>query len=151
MVLPVEIDVNSLARLGRNFPWEKPPSCPCCQGTLWWHGFVPAYLGGLLVAVFLRRLYCPYCKSVHRLRPVDHWRRFQSAIPTIRESIAHREQHGRWRPDLPRPRQRQWWRRLGWMIEAVPGLSFSGSRLEGFDAVIDRRQVPVGSVIQSGW
>lgn len=150
LVLCVMIDVKALARQGRNYPWQKPPCCPCCAGPLWWHGFVPAYLAGLFVAVFLRRLYCPFCKSVHRLRPTDHWRRFQSAIPAIRESIAHRAQHGRWRTDLPRPRQRQWWRRLGWMIKAVLGLSFSGSLLDGFDAMVGRVLVPVGSVIDSG-
>jgi hypothetical protein len=62
--------------------------------------------------VILRRLYCPHCKAVHRLRPKSHWSRFQSSIETIQHTINHRLRHGRWRSELPRSRQKQWWRRL---------------------------------------
>ena len=147
MVLYVDLDVNALARQGREYKWQKPTCCPICKRGLWWHGFVPVYLCCFVEAVFLRRLYCPSCKSVHRLRPRNYWPRYQSPIRSIREVIAHRIAHGRWRPDLPRPRQRQWWRRLGRMVNAVLGFAAAGSLLVGFDTLVARGIVAVGSVI----
>lgn len=150
MVLFVDVDVNDLARLGKDFPWQKPCCCPCCKQGLWWHGFVLAYFSVLAEAVFLRRLYCPHCHSVHRLRPSACWRRFRSSIAEIRGTIAHRAQQKQWRPDLPRSRQRQWWRRLGRMCLAVLGISFPGSLLEAFDAMVNQGIIPVTCAAESG-
>lgn len=149
MVIPVNIAVNQLAAQGKKFPWPK-PSCPLCGERLWWHGFVPAYLSCLVEAVFLRRLYCPHCGSVHRLRPESHWRRFQSAIKTIERAISHRWDHGRWRPDLPRPRQRQWWRRLKRKASVCLGLAVSDRPSDAFVMLIRAGAIPVSSVIKCG-
>lgn len=148
MVIPVVVDVNQVAALGKKFPWKKPSACPKCGGSLWWHGFVLAYLACLVEAVFFRRLFCPLCRSVHRLRPNSHWRRFQSSIATIEETITHRQAHSTWRPDLPRPRQRQWWRRLMRKSLLCLTLSFVGSRHEAFLALIEAGAIPVSSVMQ---
>jgi hypothetical protein len=150
LVIHVSINVNQLAALGREFLWPPKPPCPACNQPLWWHGFVLAYLACFAQAVFLRRLYCPHCGAVHRLRPDSHWRRFQSPIATIEEVIAHRQGRGRWRPDLPRPRQRQWWRRLRRKTSVCLGLCFAGTLLDAFAALVRVGVLPVSSVMQCG-
>lgn len=150
LVIPVRIDVKQLASLGRDFQWPRPDACPKCGAGLWWHGFVLAYLACLVEAVFLRRLYCPVCRSVHRLRPDSHWSRFQSSIKTITETIGHRQAHGRWRPDLPRSRQRRWWQTLGRKVKLCLGLNFGRSRFEGFMALLTAGVIPVSRVMECG-
>ena len=103
---------------------------------MWWHGFVLAYFSCCSDPVYLRRLRCPGCGAVHRLKPTGYFPRFRSSIREIQESIAHRCRRGRWRPDLPRSRQRQWWHRLGRMITLMLGISFSGTFLHGFDLLM---------------
>ncbi|WP_457573299.1 hypothetical protein [Desulfolithobacter sp.] len=49
------------------------------------------------------------------MKPAIYFPRFRSSIREIRETIALRGRKKRWQPDLPRGRQRQWWRRLGRM------------------------------------
>jgi hypothetical protein len=142
LVLPVEADVNEIARLGKDFPWVKPSGCPCCGQPLWWHGFVLAYFSCLLEPVLLRRLRCSGCHRVHRLKPAGYWRRFRSSITEITQSISHRSESGRWCHILPRGRQRQWWRRLRRLASAVLGL-FCGSVLDAYESLLDRSFIPV--------
>ena len=78
LVLACDVDFKELVRLNKAYPWKKPTYCPRCRGGLWWHGFVLAYLSTGGDAVFLRRLRCPQCRAVHRLRPNTHWRRFHT-------------------------------------------------------------------------
>jgi hypothetical protein len=148
LVLFYDVDIKDLVRLNREYPWERPPYCPCCRGGLWWHGFVPAYFSLSPDAVFLRRLRCPQCGAVHRLRPRTHWRRFQTPIQTIREAIAHRVKTHRWRADLSHEGQRQWWRRLRRLVKTILGVSFPDSLLAGFDALLTRGFIPVSRSIQ---
>jgi hypothetical protein len=142
LVLSVEVDVNEIARLGKDFPWVKPSGCPRCGQPLWWHGFVPAYFSCLSGAVYLRRLRCSCCRSVHRLKPAGYWRRFRSPVTEIAGSIAHRSEFGRWHRALPRSRQRQWWRRLTRMTGAVLGL-FRGAVFEAFGELLGHGFIPV--------
>lgn len=148
MVLFCDVDIKNLVRLNRKYPWERPPYCPGCRGGLWWHGFVPAYFSFSPAAVLLRRLRCPQCGAVHRLRPQTHWRRFQTPIQTIREAIAHRVRTHRWRADLSRAGQRQWWRRLRRLVTMMLGISFPDSLLGGFDALLSQGFIPVSRTIQ---
>lgn len=110
---------------------------------MWWHGFVLAYFACLPEPVYLRRLRCPGCGAVHRLKPLGWFPRFRSSIQEIFETITHRCETGRWRPDLPRARQRQWWRRLGRMITLELGISFSPSFLSGFIELFNLNIIPV--------
>lgn len=142
LVLSVEVDVNEIVRLGKDFPWAKPSGCPRCGQPLWWHGFVLAYFSCLLEPVLLRRLRCPYCRSVHRLKPAGYWRRFRSPIAEISQAISHRSESGRWCRTLPRVRQRQWWRRLARMTVAVLGL-FGGLAIAAFKVLVGRGFMPV--------
>jgi len=147
LVLSVEVDVNEIARLGKDFPWVKPSRCPCCGQPLWWHGFVLAYFSCLLEPVFLRRLRCSCCHRVHRLKPADYWRRFRSSIAEITQVISHRSASGRWHRILPRGRQRQWWRRLQRLANAILGL-FHGSALEAYESLLGRSFIPVSFSFQ---
>jgi hypothetical protein len=142
LVLTVEVDVNEIARLGKDFPWAKPVGCSRCGQPLWWHGFVLAYFSCLLKPVFLRRLRCSCCGAVHRLKPAGYWHRFRSSITEITQAISHRSESGRWFPALPRCRQRQWWRRLQGMAGAVLGL-FRGSVFEAYESLLHQGFIPV--------
>lgn len=144
LVLFVAVDVNEIARLGKDFPWSKPSGCPRCGQPLWWHGFVPAYFSCLAEAVLLRRLRCSCCRSVHRLKPAGYWRRFRCSIADIFASMVHRGDSGRWRRDAPRPRQRQWWRRLQRMTGTVLGL-WVESFANAFHTLSEQGFIPVST------
>ncbi len=149
MVLSVDVDVNDLALFGIHFPWTKPSCCPHCSQNIWWHGFVLAYFSILAEPVYIRRFYCPHCKSTHRLRPSGYWPRFRSSIKEVQDSITHRDKKERWRPDLPRPRQRQWLLRLKKMYQGMLGFSFSGTMIQAFNTLRDQGIIPVSSATQS--
>ena len=145
LVLLVDADVNEIARLGKNFPWVKPPSCPCCHQPLWWHGFTLAYFAVLPEGILLRRLRCSCCKAVHRLKPHGFWKRFRSGAAGIKACLEHRLASGHWDGKQPRDRQRQWWRRLHRMAKAVLGLAFAGSIVEAFVELGNQGYLPVSS------
>ena len=101
LVLFVSVKVKDIARLGRSFPWQKPRCCPRCRAGLWWHGFVLAYFSCCVEAVYLRRLRCPHCCCIVRLRPCGFFRQIRSSMLEVLLAITARRRHGRWRPDLP--------------------------------------------------
>ena len=145
MVIFVDVDVNEIARLGRDFPWQKPFSCPKCNINFWWHGFVPAYFDHLPQAIFLRRLRCPHCGAVHRLRPKAYWSRFHSNIQVISQTIDRFLGQG-WQSELPGSRQRLWWRRFRAKARLVIG--FGWERFpDAFDLLISWGHIPVSSTI----
>ncbi|CAO0820988.1 hypothetical protein DFAR_2050005 [Desulfarculales bacterium] len=95
--------------LGRRFPWPRPKRCPRFGSTrLWGHGFVPAYFDETPKAIWLRRLRCPDCRTVIRLRPRGYWDRLQTSVKTIRQSLSNKLARSRCDPGLPRSRQRHW-------------------------------------------
>lgn len=149
-VIFVKVDVKQLVALGRKYPWSKPEACPECGQHLWWHGFVSAYLASEPEAVCLRSLVCPHCHSVHRLRPDSHWSRFWSSIYSIKETINYRQLHGRWRPDLPRSTQRQWWWRLRRKARLCLGLNWGSCWLAAFHALLSMGAIPVSRVMKCG-
>ena len=148
MVLFVSIEVKEIAHLGRLFPWQKPARCPHCQGGLWWHGFILAYFSCLSEAVYLRRLRCSCCGAVHRMRPTGYFRRFRSSISEIKESINMRGNKQRWRPDLPRSAQRQWWRCLWRMIRLILGIGCQYNGITGFMQILQQNIIPVTRATQ---
>ena len=145
MVIFVDVDVNEIARLGRDFFWRKPSSCPVCKTGLWWHGFVLAYFDHLPQAVFLRRLRCPCCGAVHRLRPQAYWSRFHSTIQVIYQTI-DRFLNRDWRSDLPGSRQKLWWRRFCRNAKLMIGLGWEEFP-DAFDLLITWGQIPVSSTV----
>jgi hypothetical protein len=150
LVIPVKVDVKELVLQGRSFLWPRPSACPSCGGRLWGHGFVSGYLSSSGVEALIRRLYCKDCGSVHRLRPDSHWPRFHSSIKTILETVVNRHTNGCWGKDLPRPCQRQWWRRLGRKVKICLGLSFKGSFPEAFEILVSAGVIPVSRVMECG-
>ena len=80
---------------------------------------------------------------MHRLKPAGYFPRFRSSIGEIQKTIEHRCRRGRWRPDLPRGRQRQWWRRLGRVILLALGTSFAGSFIQAFNLLKEQNIIPV--------
>lgn len=150
LVLFVSIDVKEIARLGRLFPWDdhKPASCPRCNSRLWWHGFVFAYFSCLSEGIYLRRLRCPCCGAVHRLRPRGYFRRFRSSISEIKDVITHRCRQIKWRPDLPRGRQRKWWHNLWRLLWLLLGRSYKGCALKGFCLLMKQNIIPVSRAEQ---
>lgn len=150
MIIFVDVDVKQLAMLGKEFPWKKPSKCPSCQSPLWWHGFFFTYFSCLGEGIYLKRLRCPTCCSVHRIRPKGYWKFFQSTITSIFETITLKVTHNLWRPDLPRSRQRQWYYRLKRQVAVVLGFQFSDDLCIAFSLLVELGFIPVSSVIQSG-
>ncbi len=145
MVISVDVDVNKIARFGRDFFWQKPSACPHCGAALWWHGFVLAYFDHLPQAVFLRRLRCPRCGAVHRLRPKAYWSRFRSTIQIINQTIDRFLSQG-WQSELPGSRQLQWWRRFCAKARLMIGFGWEHF-LDAFDLLVGWGQIPVSSVV----
>lgn len=143
LILFVEASVKSIFRLGRDFSWPKPKACPRCQGRLWGHGFVEAYFDGFDAPLLLRRYRCPECRSVIRLRPKGYWPRFQASVGTIRRCLVSRLKLLKWRPDLPRSRQRHWLRGLRRQIVIHLGASWTGDLLEAFDQLASQGIIAV--------
>lgn len=144
MIFSVLVSIKEIVDKGRDFPWPRPESCPRCEGRrLWYHGFVTAFFDGFPEEVFLRRYRCPECKCVLRARPSDYFSRFQAPIETIRSSIAHRLETGRWPPNSSRSRQGHWLRSLSRKACAYFGQGWGNRILERFDELILRGQNPV--------
>jgi len=138
LILFVEACVKTIFESGRKFPWPRPDRCPCCQGRIWAHGFATAYFDDYPEPLWIRRYRCVDCRTVFRTRPSGYWSRFQAAIATIREHIAHRLTERRWKPDLPRSRQRHWLDGLRKQILTHFGAGFSNDPLQAFDSLMAR-------------
>ena len=145
MVILVDVDVNEIARLGRDFFWRRPSRCPRCGAGLWWHGFILAYFDHLPQAVFLRRLRCPCCGAVHRLRPKAYWSRFRSTIQTISQTIDLFLNQD-WHSDLPESRQRLWWRRFCSRARLMIGFGWELFP-DAFNLLVSWGQIPVSSAV----
>jgi hypothetical protein len=146
MILSVHVKLNQIFRLGRNFNWAKPDSCPNCQsGRLWGHGFVAAFFDGFRQALLLRRFRCPDCGCVLSLRPIGFFPRFQATIATIRSCLQARLSGGKWPQGPSTSRQRHWLSALKRKSMAFFG---AGMDLMGaFDRLIQTGQTPVSRSI----
>jgi len=131
--------------LGKEFPWERPERCPRCGNCrIWGHGFVEAYFDKIRKTIWLRRYRCPRCRTVIKLKPSGYFRRFQSSIETIRESIAHRLYHHLWPPGSSRQRQGHWLRSYLLKIKFYLGLNgLSGEIMEAFETLVSQGVNPV--------
>ncbi len=95
MILVVCVSLNEIPEKKKGFPWPRPGSCPKCRGPrLWFLGFARAFFDESEEGVVLRRLRCPDCKAVHRMRPAGYFRRFRAPVGSIRFSIRHRLETG---------------------------------------------------------
>jgi len=147
MVLQVEVDFKELLRLGRGYGWKRPAACPGCQGGLWWHGFVPIYLEGIPGQIFIRRLLCPHCGKVFRLRPAGFWPRFYHGINRIRSALESRCAAGRWPSAVSRQAGGHWLRALRRGVRMRLGLA-AKVFAEGYEGLISFGWVPVSRSIR---
>jgi hypothetical protein len=108
VVIAVTLRLEDLFREGKNFKWQRPDSCPSCQGKLWGHGFTPRFFQGFSSGFWLRRFRCVNCKIVFTLRPAGFWHRLQSSIEAIYQALRSRLEGYRWPAGTGRQRARHW-------------------------------------------
>jgi len=140
LILPIDLCVKTLKKLGRDYPWKRPERCPRCGGVrVWGHGFVGAYFDEAgTEPVVLKRYRCPACGVVIRMRPSGYFRRIQARIAEIRRCLWHRIGKGRWPPRSNPARQRHWLRGLRRQVLAHVGMSWAERLEEGFEELLRR-------------
>ena len=88
MVIFSAVKLKELFEKERDYPWQKPERCPCCNDIrLWGHGFTDAIFDGYEQPLLIKLYRCPDCGCVIRLRPKGYFKRFQASIETIRRWI----------------------------------------------------------------
>ena len=148
LILFVAAKIKEILARGKGYPWRKPKLCPRCEiSGVWGHGFVLAYFDGLSDGVWLKRYRCPLCGCVVKLRPESYLSRFQASVESIRFSLSHRLEKGRWPPDLPRSRQSHWMRALKRKSEAYLGKTWDGRLMAAFDHLLATGRNPVSRSI----
>jgi hypothetical protein len=148
MVLFFSVVLKDLFARGRNYPWQKPDNCPCCNSNrLWGHGFADAIFDGYKQPLPLKLYRCPDCGCVIRLRPQGYFKRFQASVETIRSSIASKSTSNRWLPGISRSRQRHWFRALCQRIKAYLTDTWHKGVVAGFDYFLQLGQIPVSRTI----
>ena len=148
MIMSFPVRLKKLFRLGRDYPWPKPDSCPRCGSCrLWGHGYVTACFDGYDQVFMLKRYRCPDCGCVVRLRPKGYFRRFQASIASIRSSIISKTVENRWIGGIGRTRQRQWFNALLKKVKAHLTDAWSQGSVAGFDRLLQMGQIPVSRSI----
>jgi hypothetical protein len=148
MVMFFAVKLKDLFKKGRDYPWKKPDSCPCCNShRLWGHGFAGAIFDGYVKPLLIKLYRCPDCGSVIRLRPEGYFNRFQASIETIRSSITLKSTNNRWLPFISRTRQCHWFRSLRKRISAYLTNTWGYGIVAGFDYLLQLGQNPVSRVI----
>jgi hypothetical protein len=148
MILFSDVKLKELFKKGRDYPWQKPHSCPRCNSCrLWGHGYVQAIFDGFKRALWLKRYRCPDCDCVIRIRPKGYFKRFQASIETIRSSIGCKEAKNRWLAGVDRTRQCHWFRFLCQRIKVYLTDTWVEGILAGFDYLLQLGQIPVSRAI----
>jgi len=148
MIIFSAVKLKDLFEKERNYPWEKPGECPCCNSyRLWGHGFAQAIFDGYDRPLLLKLYRCPDCGCVVRLRPKGYFKRFQASLETIRSSITLKSTSNRWLPGISRSRQCHWLRALGKRIKAYLTDTWVAGVVAGFDYLLQLGQIPVSRSI----
>jgi len=148
MVMFFAVKLKELFEKERDYPWQKPGRCPCCNShRLWGHGFAEAIFDGYHRPLLLKLYRCPDCGCVIRIRPKGYFKRFQASIETIRSSITLKSTQNRWLPDISRTRQAHWFRALQKRITAYLTGTWVGGVVLGFDCLLQLGQIPVSRSI----
>lgn len=108
MILLCGVSLTELEKIQKDYPWEKPKSCPKCNSGLWGHGFVLRYFNACLNGIFVKRWRCPHCKLILTCRPNAYWRRCQETIANIFEALLFRIKQLKWPPWVSRQRGGYW-------------------------------------------
>jgi hypothetical protein len=148
MVIYSAVNLKELFKKERDYPWQKPNSCPRYNSLrLWGHGFAQAIFDGFIRPLLLKLYRCPDCGCVIRLRPKGYFIPFQASIETIRASIACRSTQNRWLPGIRRSRQCHWLRSLYKRIKVYLTDTWSQGILAGFDYLLQLGQIPASRAI----
>jgi hypothetical protein len=148
MIIFSAVKLKELFKKERNYPWQKPNSCPCCNSCrLWGHGFAPAIFDGFIRPLLLKLYRCPDCGCVIRLRPTGYFKGFQASIETIRSSIVYKATSNRWLAGVQRTRQCHWFRFLCKRIKVYLTDTWSQGIVAGFDYLLQLGQIPVSRSI----
>ena len=144
MVIFSAVKLKQLFKKGRDYPWQKPNSCPrCISCRLWGHGYAPAIFDGFIRPLLLKLYRCPDCGCVIRLRPKGYFKRFQASVETIRSSIVCKATTNRWIAGVERTRQCHWFRYLCQRIKVYLTDTWREGILAGFDYLLQLGQIPV--------
>ena len=148
MVIFSAVKLKELFKKERDYPWQKPNSCPRCNSfRLWGHGFAQAIFDGFIRPLLLKLYRCPDCGCVIRLRPKGYFKRFQASVETIRSSIALKSKTNRWLPGISRSRQCHWFRSLCKRIKVYLTDTWCQGGVAGFDYLLQLGQIPVSRAI----
>ena len=148
MVVYFAVNLKELFKKERDYPWQKPNSCPRCNSfRLWGHGFAQAIFDGFIRPLLLKLYRCPDCGCVIRLRPKGYFKRFQASVETIRSSIALKSKINRWLPGISRSRQCHWFRSLYKRIKVYLTNTWCQGVVAGFDYLLQLGQIPVSRTI----
>ena len=144
MIIFSVVKLKELFEKERNYLWQKPDNCPCCNSyRLWGHGFADALFDGYQRPLLLKLYRCPDCGCVIRLRPQGYFKRFQAPVETIRSSIDCKSATNRWLPGISRSRQCHWFRALKKRIKAYLTDTWRQGIVAGFDCLLQLGQTPV--------
>jgi len=148
MVIFSAVKLKDLFEKERDYPWQKPETCPRCNSRrLWGHGFAEALFDGYTQPLLLKLYRCPDCGCVTRLRPKGYFKRFQAQVETIRSSIVFKATANRCLPYISRTRQGHWLRALRKRIAAYLTQTFVEGVVAGFDTLLQLGQIPVSRSI----
>ena len=148
MIIFSAVKLKELFEKERNYPWQKPDKCPCCNShRLWGHGFADALFDGYQRPLLLKLYRCPDCGCVIRLRPAGYFKRFQAPVETIRSSIACKSTTNRWLSGISRSRQLHWFNALCKRIKVYLTDTWRQGVVVGFDYLLQLGQTPVSRCI----
>ena len=148
MVIFSAVKLKELFKKERNYPWQKPDSCPSCNShRIWGHGFAEAIFDGYNRPLLIKLYRCPDCGCIIRLRPMGYFKRFQAPVETIRSSITLKSTSNRWLPGISRSRQGHWFRALKKRIKAYLTETWVDGVVAGFGYLLQLRQIPVSRSI----
>ena len=113
MITHADLDLNEIARLGKDFKWPRPVECPKChEPKVWGHGFVSAIFVAFTAGLYLKRWRCPACRLILTVRPSGYFSRYQSPTKLIHETLGYRFICHHWPPKIPRQRALHWLNRF---------------------------------------
>jgi hypothetical protein len=112
MIISTTICLDTLYKLGKNYKWKKPKSCPRCQNKLWGHGFVASYFDGFERCFYIKRYRCSCCNLVIRMRPVGYLKYFQHNIDFIFQALKYKINNYKWPSWCSRQKGGHWLRRF---------------------------------------
>jgi hypothetical protein len=142
MIIFFAVKLKELFEKERNYPWQKPEKCPCCNSIRLW-GHADAIFDGYEQPLPLKLYRCPDCGCIIRLRPKGYFKRFQASIKTIRSSIVCKSTTNRWLSGIKPTRQRHWFISLCKKIKVYLTDTWRKGIVAGFDYLMQLDQIPV--------